>query len=153
MSRFYNYINEEWNIKPTSSSGNALWKYRDNDAYKTIIFMYIPYIDIFAHMRSDNGIVYVNNKKVGYISDVFDRHHEDLALKILENVNIYDKNTIVELYNNGEILEKLEDDFDIVRGFVYKNNIYIYPVGGYKRFKSKSILKLKTYLDDNWWLE
>jgi len=23
MSRFYNYINEEWNIKPTSSSGNA----------------------------------------------------------------------------------------------------------------------------------
>ncbi len=152
MSRFHEYINEEWHVRPVAASMDAMMKYRKNE-YTTIIFIYLPRpTDMFIHMKTDDGIVHVNNNPVKTITDEFDKHHQDIALAAMQKTDVFYNYDAESLYRDDEILEMLEYDFKSVRGFIYKNDVYFYPVGGYNKFKSNAMLKLKIYLDDDWWI-
>ena len=144
-------LDEEWNIKSVDSSYQAIGEFRGREEYNTLVFIYLPTIDMFIHMESDDGIVYINKRKVYTIKDPDYRHHDSMAMKAMENDDTFSNYDASDLYENDNILETLEDDYNSVRGFCYKNNVYIYNVGGVNKYKSKAVLKLKTYIDDYWW--
>ncbi len=147
-----NTLDEEWNIKPTSTTSGAMFKYRGEE-FKTLVFIYLPKLNMFIHMRSDTGDVYVDSTKIHTIKDPDYRHHDSIALTVMREFSEFEEYDAADLYESDNILETLEDDFDSVRGFCYKNDIYIYPVGGALNgtYKSKAIMRLKIYIDDYWW--
>lgn len=150
MTRLKSFLIEGWNLQPQSKTYSAMMEYRGDD-YNTIVFMYLPKLDVFIHMESADGDVYRNKQKVGNIEETDLRHHQDLASVGLNGLSAFKDVDLQEMTDDDTILEFLEDDYDSVRGFCHKNDIYVYPVGGVNKWKSKAVLKIATYIDDYWW--